>query len=89
MISDTEILQSALKKALDKGWLPNQFQAADIPYIDRTWRNIVFTHEFARFLWGWELVDKQAAWQHHLQQLVLAENPILYLKENTCELGVY
>jgi hypothetical protein len=47
-----EVLQTAVQKALAAGWAPTQFQAADIPYIDKTWRNIVYTRDFAQKLWG-------------------------------------
>lgn len=58
---------------------------------------IIFNHDFAKALWGearheerignWDEVDKMhsvysAEWQYHLQQMVLAEDPREYLKDN-------
>ena len=60
--------------------------------------SIIFNYDFAKALWGehrlyyrdifpndeWnasELLDK-CAWHYHLQQMVIAEDPIKYLGEN-------
>lgn len=57
---------------------------------------IIFSHPFAKALWGDVMVTTNLFWltdtghrneyhlpnwQHHLQQMVLAENPIDYLRE--------
>lgn len=55
---------------------------------------IIFSHDFAKVLWGCELIQpfyelyileepyRIPAWQFHLQQMVIAEYPIKYLGEN-------
>lgn len=61
------------------------------------WSNIIFNHDFAKALWG-DLpgtiarhVDENGQqrdgqvileWQFHLQQMVIADDPIKYLGEN-------
>jgi len=53
-----------------------------------SYRNIIYNHDFAKALWGKE--DRQfrsiggwtQAWKYHLQQMVIAEEPIKYLGEN-------
>lgn len=61
----------------------------------REWaaEEIIFNHDFARALWQDYMmfpacghcgyIDKaKHDWQHHLQQMVIAEDPIAYLSEN-------
>ncbi len=57
---------------------------------------LLFNHDFAKALWGEDLVQnldyRQSitsdvawvfpAWQYHLQQMVIADDPIKYLGEN-------
>lgn len=50
---------------------------------------IIYDHDFAKALWGEEdlmLITEDRSWkqpwQHHLQQMVIAENPIAYLGAN-------
>lgn len=52
---------------------------------------LIFDHDFARALWTGQIADAidksgtyivEQAWQYHLQQMVLADNPIKYLGEN-------
>jgi hypothetical protein len=57
----------------------------------------VFNHDFAIALWGervyvdvgyrdvnkaWQTTDNVPKWQYHLQQMVIANDPIKYLGEN-------
>lgn len=62
------------------------------------WQVLLFNHDFARALWpdpmpavddggsfqGMPVFDAsiRAGWQQHLQQLVIAEDPIAYLMKN-------
>jgi hypothetical protein len=49
------------------------------------WANIIFNHDFAKALWGdWPIGSrgKRPEWQYHLQQMVVADDPIKYLGEN-------
>lgn len=61
------------------------------PYV---WM-VIFNHDFAKALWGeeyigWDISDvyfkkhriASQAWQFHLQQMVIADDPIEYLGEN-------
>lgn len=59
----------------------------------RELEGIIFNHDFARALWGTEramrtiktsgwLEYKTALWQYHLQQMVIADDPIKYLGAN-------
>jgi hypothetical protein len=62
--------------------------------IDLDYQAIIFSHDFARAFWGekhsghQDLVRKRIGnyitypindWQHHLQRMVIEENPIKYL----------
>lgn len=53
------------------------------------WSEIIFSHDFAKAFWGDEQVDGNGfrticgpleAWQYHLQQMVLEDDPIAYLQ---------
>lgn len=73
---------------------PEWALGSQIPFV----MSIIFNHDFAKALWGDELqfpfahwmryrkIDHQdnriPAWQHHLQQMVIADDPIEYLGEN-------
>lgn len=53
------------------------------------WKLFIFNHDFAKALWGekngYELagtVVDGKVWQNHLQQMVIADDPIEYLGEN-------
>ena len=51
-----------------------------------SFEEIVFRHDFAKALWGEELkkwpLYKITNWEFHLQQMVISEDPIMYLGEN-------
>lgn len=38
---------------------------------------LIFNHEFAKTFWG------EHNWKYHLQQMVLADDPVIYLGEHT------
>ena len=47
---------------------------------------IIFQHDFAKAFFGKELIDNDRgghyqAWQYHLQQMVLEEEPLKYLEQ--------
>lgn len=56
--------------------------------------DLIFNHDFVKALWGVTHPDKQALlgdgvgdlgqpeWQYHLQQMVIADDPIAYLGEH-------
>lgn len=48
-------------------------------------REVIFDHSFAKALWGEAAAGMPLVayeWQYHLQQMVIAGNPINYLGEN-------
>lgn len=118
-LTDQEILEKAIQKAIDGGWsfyagvfdgithdaVTGEFQVrfemdkglASYPNLIQ----ILYSHDFAKALWGEEMIlmdfyakfeefvaDSKLmswtlpAWQYHLQQMVIAEDPIQYLGEN-------
>lgn len=92
-MTNQQILEKAIKKAIAGGWepwivpmnpqMPPELWAAEI--MDRAnWYEVLFNHDFARALWGsWPHEDYEAdKWQHHLQAMVIAKNPIKYLGEH-------
>lgn len=57
-------------------------------------KEVLYDHSFAKTLWGAEtlspnygdmemLNEPDYAWEHHLQQMVIAPDPIKYLGDNT------
>lgn len=95
-MSDKETLEAAINKAIDGGWNPgNEPEDLASMSINRqggwTVNDIIFDKDFAKALWGnkkteswndYEVVVPYTGWQYHIQQMVIAENPIEYLKEN-------
>ena len=109
-----EILEKAIKKAIDGGWYNDaeshtfignsvHFQMSEISSERKSYRDIIYDQDFARALWGeeessyateggytavyparreWEEPDMIPVWQYHLQQIVIADDPIKYLGEN-------
>ena len=61
----------------------------ELPITLMEYTNFIFSHEFAKAFWGqqvlsydhdWDKSPAQVVWKYHLQQMVLEENPINYLK---------
>lgn len=82
----------------DEHHWPLVWQAKREPYISFKWESLIFNHDFAKSLWGdeddvdtCEVVDMFEgdpsykfieAWQYHLQNMVVSDDPIAYLGEN-------
>lgn len=87
-------IQSGFNAEIKDGWVTCRGLCARLdctaPY------DIIFNHDFAKALWG-ELPKRSADmydcpkdeigqvgtynWEHHLQQMVIADNPVEYLGE--------
>lgn len=122
-MSNQEILEKAIKKAIDGGWkfpfgantyeihkyikaqpesiafgLREGWQDDDDPgHLEGHWsiQELIFNHDFAKALWGekhsaheGQFVDGAHGmrwipdWQYHLQQMVIADDPIKYLGDH-------
>lgn len=106
-MSNQQILEAAITKAIDGGWSHELQWIFDMRYFSDatlTWDywsdkysvpELIFSHDFAKALWGNAFIDHQEvdndglvwnfsspAWAYHLQQMVIAEDPIQYLGEN-------
>lgn len=75
-----EILLNAIDKTIGNGW-GNGKVARE--FVSGVWRDkdarifaIIYDHGFAQALWGDDMFS-------HLQRMVIAEDPIMYLGENT------
>jgi len=89
-MTNGEILIKAIKKAKDNGWETNWI----IPR-GHAIRSVIFSHGFAKAFWGnkimyhdeWVKKNKEIIiidkwkWQYHLQQMVIEEKPVKYLKK--------
>lgn len=91
-----EILTKAIEKAIDGGWngLPGRPAEDLLTWVEGTDYRFIFDHDFAKALWGdsdderkviigqtdWRKWPLQ--WQYHLQQMVIADDPIAYLGDN-------
>jgi hypothetical protein len=74
---------------------PDDLMPYDVSTTPNT-LDILYNHDFAKALWGENMVQidtmftemgnkfpvKQAAWQYHLQQMVITDDPIAYLGEH-------
>jgi hypothetical protein len=106
-----EILEKAIRKAIDNGWQYLDFDYNGEPgftkksheFFDEErlmfttdWQtdipvyNVIFSHDFARALWGtkklkWSFNEYDfgyEAWQLHLQEMVISDDPLDYLGAN-------
>lgn len=102
-MTDQQILTKAIQKAIDGGWhgeLADNIKLIadeDIELLTQAWRNVhhlapinfIFNHDFAKALWGEELLKCQMiepfalpAWKCHLRSMVIVDDPIKYLGEH-------
>lgn len=121
-MTELEILQKAVDKALANGWRPSGLEtgteADQLRYAKKhTTKLNIFDHDFARALWGDDEIQiwyepteyktanyqtpfgelsidseedawgelRTTAWRYHLQQIVIADDPIQYLGEHLDE----
>ena len=80
-----QVLLNAIRKALKNGWVGGSFDSKEHP------NDLIFNHDFAKALWpdkGTKLFrsgddpEYVPDWQYHLQQMVIADDPIKYLEAN-------
>jgi len=83
-MSNAEVLDRAIAKANGNGWKGSVVY----PGVYRSPEQLIFSHDFARALWGKEAPNSYCQsngfemWQYHLQQMVIADEPIAYLADN-------
>lgn len=110
MESKTDIITKAIQKAIDGGWVWQDFQGRGYfpvylkgeaiakhiaeTMLDMRLYSLIFNHDFAKALWGEDeeyarmggeydpAINYGAGWQYHLQQMVIAEDPLKYLGEH-------
>lgn len=97
-MTNQQILEKAIQKVMDGGWSTFGVSPSKPIEVDenlligefKNWHypDIIFLHDFAKALWGEQEQDWDGEgyttpdWQYHLQQMVIAEDPIAYLGEN-------
>ena len=74
-----EIIQKSIEKTGMTNWSFDMYgnlvtDDGDGDYRVRDVEAFIFSHEFAKAFWGEQ-------WQYHLQQQVLADDPVIYLKK--------
>lgn len=97
-MTNQEILQTAIQKAIDGGWkdIESRERAID-GYKQGGVYGLIFNHDFAKSLFGDEVIcgycgvdcvldhhydNKFENWQYHLQQLVISDDVFKYLEEH-------
>jgi hypothetical protein len=83
-----------IKFLLKVGMTVNADYVSEIPEEEIDFYMYIFDHSFAKTFWGKEFIQPYEhgeknpliqyatpAWQYHLQQMVLEENPIKYLEK--------
>lgn len=86
MNKQDDILNQAIKKAMANGWKHDEYYDGGYPYY------MLWQHDFAKALWGEKWLkptgpglgdyDSNKGWQHHLQEMVVADNPLEYLEQH-------
>lgn len=95
-MTEKEILKKVYQKAVKNGWGGSYYSflfSALKGLGHKEYYTWIFDHDFAKAFWGWRfgkesfiddkgntLWRKIPRWRHHLQQMVLEENPIKYLE---------
>lgn len=86
-MTDQEILITITKKVFG-----DEYNLPGIYFEGFNYFGIIFQHEFAKAFWGEEyqhdtvqedidcIESGLPAWQYHLQQMVICEEPLKYLK---------
>jgi len=86
-MTDVEALEKAIDIAVRNGW-----HWLGDNYVD--YSTIIYDKDFARSLWGDEelivwaddrRLETLPAYKKHLQNMVIAENPLAYLRDNLPE----
>jgi hypothetical protein len=83
-MSNAEVLDRAIATANANGWKGSVVY----PGVYRSPEQLIYNHDFARALWGKEAPNNHCKmagldmWQYHLQQMVVADDPIAYLGEH-------
>lgn len=96
-MTNEEILKKAIEKAMDNGWKPlgdnfKEWTTVRMVFINFNYCGcFIFLHDFAKAFWGERTEFRKSYdngeeeyiryWKHHLQQLVLEEDPIKYLEK--------
>lgn len=81
-MSDAKTIEKAIQKAVDGGWQAPWGTGKWYPQ-EHSVNDIIFSHDFATALWGEQKAfSLERGWQSHLQQMVVADDPIEYLREN-------
>ncbi len=92
--TNEQILKKAIEKAVKGGfdWFQKRliarggnhfsFHVENELLPDKHYYQLIFSHDFAIAFWGEEtaLIPRGNAWQFHLQQMVLEEEPLKYLE---------
>lgn len=89
-MTDIEILHKTYDKAVQNGYTDARWGHNSIDYFQNPGRfyGYILSHDFAKALWGEELhyfsddCDPLPLFKYHLQQMVIADNPIEYLGIN-------
>ena len=80
-MSNAEVLDRAIATANANGWKGSVVY----PDVYRSPEQLIYSHDFARALWGKEAPNNHCKiagvdmWQYHLQQMVIADDPVSYL----------
>jgi len=92
-MSNEQILKKAIDKAVKNGWTDNKGltdKCIELFSDMEAYHSIIFSHDFAKAFWGEDIIGNAAmffngtdkpAWQYHLQQMVLEEQPLKYLEK--------
>jgi hypothetical protein len=89
-----EILKKAIEKAVENGWELRHVEEMELKHyrniiFNGQMEDFLFNHSFAKAFWGENKVIMKrykqedllsdCAWQHHIQQLALAEDRLEYI----------
>lgn len=80
-MTNKEILQKAIEKAVDNGWDEGKHLDGAFHLIYTSAEgSVIFNHSFAKAFWKPEK-NELPMWDYHLQQMVIEEEPLKYLEQ--------
>ena len=94
MHNNEEILKKAIEKAVKNGYKKYADELWELLH-ENNYYGTIFSHDFAKAFWGESKCDcmqtpngtlhkdncKERDWQYHLQQMVISDDPVKYLKK--------
>jgi hypothetical protein len=80
-MTNQQILTKAIEQAVENGWSAEKYERHDQLGFEYIEPSFIFDHNFAKSFFDHDKTRPYPDnWKHHLQQMVVSEDPIKYLE---------